>query len=57
MHKNDSQAFGVIGLENLDHEPDRAVILGAESTKTLRFEGNKYTILAMEKSVISKIIA
>ena len=57
MYKDDSQTFGIVCLENLDHKLYRSVILGAESTKTRRSERYQYTIFAMEKSVISKTIA
>ena len=57
MHKDNSQTFGVVCLEDLDHKFYRAVVLSIGSIKTRRFEGNQYTIFAMEKSVISKIIA
>ena len=57
MYKDDPQTFRVVCLEDLDHEFNRAVILTAMSTKTCRLGGNRYTIFAIEKSVISKTIA
>lgn len=57
MHKNNSQAFRVVCLENLDHKFHGAVILKDKSAKTHRYEGTQYTMFAIEKSVISKTIA
>lgn len=57
MHKDNSQTFGIVCLEDLNHKFYGAVVLSVGSIKTRRFEGNGYTIFAMEKSVISNIIA
>ena len=57
MHKNNSQTFGVVGLENLDHELYRAIVLSAESIENLDYGSSRCTMFAKEKSVISKTIA
>ena len=38
MYEDHPQTFGVVCLEDLDHEFNGAVILTAESTKTRRLE-------------------
>ena len=40
MHKDNSQTFGVVCLEDLDHKFNGGVVLSVESIKTRRFEGS-----------------
>lgn len=58
MYKDDAQAFRVVGLKDLDHELHRTIVLTTASVRALsNGERRKFTMFAIEKSVISNIIA
>lgn len=58
MHKDNAQAFWVVGLKDLDHEFHRTIVLITGSVKALcNQEKPSHTMFAMEKSVMSNTIA
>lgn len=59
MHQYGAQTFRIIGFKDLDHEFNRTVILKLRERMEPLHTDNclKVTILAIEKSVMSKMTA